>query len=103
MMTETLALTAMAALVTAPLVWSLWRDRRAARAIAVRSDIQWIVDRHLGGESLVAVTVTPPTMWRPGRVLLSVPADREWLIDGLWSAVVQRVPSGYELVVPGCE
>ncbi len=103
MMAEILAPTSMAALVVAPLAWSLWRDRREARALAIRAGIQWIVDRHLSGESLVAVTVTPPTMWRPGRVLLSAPADWEWLLDDLWSPVVRAVPARYELVVPGRE
>lgn len=100
-MVESLVVITIAALVIGPLAWSSWRDRRQTEALAVRARLQWVVDRNLGGESLIAVAVAPPTIWRSGRVLLSAPADWEWLLERVWKVVIREVPAGYELVVPG--
>ena len=55
--------------------------------------------RALGGDSLVAVEVEPPAPWRPGRVVLSAPADWAGLLERAWARVAEQVPAGWELVV----
>ena len=88
------------ALVFGPLVWRAVHDRRQARAIAVSADIRHVVDRELGGESLISVQVEPATIWRrSGRVVLSIPADWRWLMKPTWERVLATTPAGYELVV----
>lgn len=91
-----LSLVVIGALSFGPLAWRLRRDRAEAAALAVRADIKTAVRRALGGESLVAVHVTPKSAWRAGRVLLSAPA---WLLDDVWRPVLRLVPAGYELVL----
>ena len=86
-------------LVFGPLAWRAVHDRRQARALAVGADVRYVVNRALGGESLVSVQVEPPTVWRSGRVVLSVPEDWRWLLDRAWARVLPRLPAGYELVV----
>jgi hypothetical protein len=86
-------------LVLGPLAWSVVHDRRRARALAVTAEIRHVVDRTLGGESLVSVHVEPSTLGRSGRVVLSVPEDWRWLLDQTWARVLPRLPAGYELVV----
>ena len=86
-------------LIFGPLVWRAVHDRRQARAIAVSADIRHVVDRELGGESLISVQVEPTTMWRSGRVVLSMPADWRWLMKPTWERVLATMPAGYELVV----
>jgi hypothetical protein len=86
-------------LVIAPLVWRLRQDRRAERALTVRAYVHAALVRALGGESLVAVSVEPATAWRAGRVVLTAPSDWRCLLAPSWTAVVDRVPAGYELVV----
>ena len=96
------ALTLLAVLLFGPLGWLAWRDRSQARALAVRAQIVWALRRAFRGESLLSVQVLPATLWRPGRVLLSVPGGWEWLIEAAWNTIITNVPSGYELVVrPG--
>ncbi len=67
------ALTLLAVLLFGPLGWLAWRDRRQARALAVRAEILWALRRAFRGESLLSVQVLPATLWHPGGVLLSVP------------------------------
>jgi hypothetical protein len=86
-------------LVLGPIAWRVVHDRREARALAVSADIRHVVDRALGGESLVSVHVKPATLWRSGRVVLSVPTDWRWLLHLAWAQVLARLPAGYELVV----
>ncbi len=86
-------------LVLGPLAWRAVYDRRQARALAVTADIRHVVNRALGGESLVSIQVQPSTRWRSGRVVLSVPEDCRWLLDQTWARVLPRLPEGYELVV----
>jgi hypothetical protein len=87
------------ALVLGPLAWRAVHDRRQARAIAVSADVRHAIDRELGGESLIAVQVEPDTIWRSGRVVLSIPSDWRWLMKATWERALATTPIGYELVV----
>jgi hypothetical protein len=87
------------ALVLGPLAWRALHDRRQVLALAVSADIRYAVDRELGGESLISVQVEPATMWRAGRVVLSMPTDWRWLMKPTWDRVLAAMPAGYELVV----
>jgi len=89
----------MGSLIVGPLGWRRWQDRRRARELLIRADIQHTVDRALGGESFVTVEVESRAPWRRGRVVLAVPAFYEWLVERAWRPVIERVPPGYELVV----
>jgi hypothetical protein len=82
-----------------PLVWRLWQDRRQAEADRVGADVRAVINRRLRGESFVAVRVAAPSPWRTGRVVLSVPAGYEFLVEAAWRGVVRRLPSRYELVL----
>jgi hypothetical protein len=96
-------------LVVGPIAWRVVHDRREQRALAVTADMRHVVNKALDGESLVSIQVEPATVWRSGRVVLSVPADWRWLLDRAWRKVLTHLPSGYELVVqlrpavPGAE
>ena len=92
-------LVVVSALVIGPLAWRVWRDRGEARALAVRADVHAALVGALSGESLVSVRVLPRTPWQDGRVILSAPTGCESLIRSAWSAVVAKVPDGYDLVV----
>ena len=87
------------ALAAAPLVWRVWQDRRAERALEVRAVVHADVVRALGGESLVAVNVEPPVLGRPGRVELTAPSDWRFLLEPAWAAVMPDLPDNYELVI----
>ncbi|HUF93432.1 MAG TPA: hypothetical protein VMR23_13715 [Candidatus Limnocylindria bacterium] len=99
MMELILAPVVLIGLVAAALGWRVLGDRTQDRALAVRADIQAAVDRSLNGESFLAVTVEPESAFHAGRVVLSTPAGYEWLVREAWAPVVQRVPSGYEVVI----
>jgi hypothetical protein len=91
---------------TAPVILALvWRnatDRRRDRAETVGAGVRSILARALGGESLIAVEVDPPTPWTHGRVHLSAP-DGYWrLVDETCLDVAQRLPLAYDLVIHGC-
>jgi hypothetical protein len=88
-----------AAVIVAPLAWRAWADRREARALQLRADINATVTRRLEGESLVSVQVEPAAPWRPGRVMLSAPHGYEWMIDDVSAPVLRQVPEDYELVL----
>ena len=51
MMGSWLALIVVVLAVLGPLAWSMVKDRRAERALSVRAEIQYAVDRRLGGTS----------------------------------------------------
>ena len=87
------------ALVLGPIAWRAVHDRRQARSLAVKADVRHVVDRALGGESLISVQVDPATILRSGRVVLSIPADWRWLLKPTWERVLATMPAGYELVV----
>ena len=93
------ALLLVASLVVGPIVWSTWRDRVRERGLAIRAEVQSVINRALGGESLVAIEVVPAMAWRRGRVVLFVPADWRWVIDSVSMRVLDRLPGNYELVV----
>jgi hypothetical protein len=96
---EILGLVGISSLFLGPLLWRLREDRRAERAQVVRAETNAALFRALGGESLVAVDVEAPSLWHPGRVLLSAPADWTWLLEPAWAGVAAHVPAGYELVI----
>jgi hypothetical protein len=99
MLPELVALVLMVSLVVGPLLWRVRQDRRQARAEMLRADANAALFRAFGGESLVAVHVRPPSAWRPGRVVLSAPADWQELLPSAWARVAPLVPAGWELVV----
>ena len=99
MLSGLIALLLLIGLACGPLFWRVRQDRRDARAQAVRADANSALFRALGGESYVGVRVQAPTLWRPGRVVLTAPSDWQWLLAPAWSAVAEHVPADYELVV----
>jgi len=86
------------ALFLGPIFWRIWLDRQGAKADAIGADIRAAVNHQLQGESLLAVRVTPRSLWRPGRIVLSVPSGYEWLVEAAWPAVTRGAPPGYEVV-----
>ena len=101
MLSVVLSVLFVAVLALVPLMWRLWHDRREERALAVRASVEAAVRQALHGESLVAIEVKAPTALRGGRVILSVPADWDWLVREAWTSVIGQVPRDYELVVRG--
>ena len=99
MLAQLVAVVVVGGLVVAPLLWRRRQDRRAESAQAIRAATRSALSRALGGESLVAVDVEPPSLWHPGRVVLSAPADWTWLLEPAWTHLAQQVPADYELVV----
>jgi hypothetical protein len=89
------------ALVILPLLGRVWADHRRARALELEADIRAAVNRALGGESLMSVQVTPTRLGRAGHVTLTTPSGWGWLVEAAWDAVMDRVPSGWEVVVRG--
>jgi hypothetical protein len=92
-------LIALVGLASAPLLWLARQDRRRARAEALRAEVNAALFRAFAGESLVAVQIEPPSVWRAGRVILSAPSDWQELLAEAWPPVTALVPAGYELVV----
>jgi hypothetical protein len=86
-------------LIVVPLLWRVRQDRRAERALAIRAQAYAALVRALGGESLISLQAEAPTLWRPGRLVLSAPSDWQWLLAPAWNAVAAQVPIDYELVV----
>lgn len=86
--------------VVGPLLVLRRRDRLEERALAIRAKVAYVVNRALGGESLVAVNVNAPRPWRPGRVQLTVPPGHEWLLEKVAAIVLSHVPPDFELVIP---
>ena len=62
-------------LVVGPLLWRVWDDRRKDNALRVRADLHMVLFRALQGDSFVSIDALPPTLWRPGRVVLNAPSD----------------------------
>jgi len=98
----TLALMCGTAPVTLALVWRNAAARRREHADTVAAMARAAVDRALGGQSLVAVTVDPVTPWAPGRLHLSAPDGYRQLVDDAYLDVAQRLPRAYDLVIHGC-
>ena len=84
--------------VVAALVWCNVHDHRQKLADGVRADVNAAMNHVMGGESLVAVEVEPPTPWRAGQVRLRAPGGYDPLLACVSEAVLQRLPDGYELV-----
>lgn len=102
MFQDFVAVAAVTTLVLLPLVWRVWRDHAEQRALMVRADVDSAVRHALGGESFVAVEVTPRVLGRPGQVVLSTPAGWDELVQLALPDVLERVPTKYEIVVrPG--
>lgn len=99
MLSGLIAAVLLAGLAAGPLLWRIRQDRREARAEAIRADANTALFHALGGESLVAVRVQSPSLWRPGRVVLSAPADWHALLAPAWESVAPLIPADYELVV----
>jgi hypothetical protein len=98
-MSDLAGLAVVAMPVVAALVW-VWSIERTERAAAlVRADIHAGVRRALGGESLLAIDVEYPMLWRPGCVRLATPSGYESLIMQGARAVMERLPAGYEIVI----
>jgi hypothetical protein len=99
MLSQLLAIVIVGSLVLGPLLWRVYQDRRIERAQVIRADTDAALRQVLGGESLVAVSVDPPALAHPGRVVLSAPSDWTWLLEPAWASVAAHVPAGYEIVV----
>lgn len=93
------AVAIVAVVVFGPLAWSLVRDRRAERALSLQAEIQYAVDRRLGGASYVMVQAAAPTLWHRGRIVLAAPRVAESLVDEVAPTALARTPFGYELVI----
>jgi hypothetical protein len=106
-MIESIVAVALVVLVVfGPLALSVVRERRAERALALQAEIQYAVDRRLGGASYLKVHAESPTLWRPGRVVLAAPRTAESLVDTVAPTALALTPGGYELVIalgPGPE
>jgi hypothetical protein len=85
--------------VVGPLLWRVWDDRRKENALRVRAELHMVLFRALQGDSFVSVDALPPTLWRPGRVVLSAPSDWQSVLQTAWRAVADQVPAGWEVVI----
>jgi hypothetical protein len=88
-----------AAMVVVPLALAVWSDRRREAADRVAAGVRAAVRQRMGGESFVTIQVTAPLLGRRGRVVLAAPAGYGWMLERAWTAVVSRMPAGYDLVV----
>lgn len=86
-------------LVVGPLALRIWQERMQDRGLAIRADIDAALRRRLHGESLLGVHVVPEAPWRSGRVELSMPSQWDAVLAQVSPTVLDRVPSGYDLVV----
>ena len=91
-----------ALLIVAPLLWRNWMDGRESRALAVHARIHAALRKRFKGEPLVSIRVEAPLPWRPGRVLLSTPANWDWVVEAAWRSLMRVIPADYDVVVrPG--
>jgi len=81
-----------------PLAWRVWRDRVENQALELQAEIQAAVNSSLGGESFVAVRVSPGPGDHTGTVELLVPSGWEETLEHVWRVVLPLVPAGYALV-----
>lgn len=81
------------------LAWREHGDRREHAAGLIRADMQAGIIQALEGESVVAIDVRCPTVWRGGRVRLSAPAGYERVAGEASRAVLGRLPGGYHVMV----
>jgi hypothetical protein len=78
-------------LVVGPLLWRVWDDRRVENALRVRADLHMVLFRALQGDSFVTVDALPPTLWRPGQVVLNAPSDWQPVLESAWRAISDHV------------
>jgi len=97
-MTALIMMTLLAVAFLGPLAWRVWRDGLEARALSLQAEIQAAVNASLGGESFIAVRVTPGSRERSGTVELNVPSGWEEMLEPVWHVVLPLVPPGYTLV-----
>lgn len=87
---------------TAPFIaLLLWRERidaRGAAALIVRADVHARAVRALDGESLLAIDVEAPSVWRHGEIRLATPSGGEPLVADALHAMLERVPQNYDVV-----
>jgi hypothetical protein len=81
------------------LAWREHVDRRQHAASLVRADVHAGAVRALGGESVLGIFVTAPTLWRRGAVRVSAPEGYEPILGQAFGRMLQRVPSNYEVVI----
>jgi hypothetical protein len=86
-------------LVVGPLLWRVWDDRRKDNALRIRADLHMVLFRALQGDSFVSIDALPPTLWRPGRVVLNAPSDWQSVLQTAWRAIADQVPAGWEVVI----
>jgi hypothetical protein len=86
-------------LVVGPLILRAWYERLEDRGLAVRADIDAVMRQQLHGESLIGLQVVPEAPWRTGRVEVSVPRGWDPVLAEVSEPILERVPTGYELVV----
>ena len=88
---------------TAPFIaLLLWRERIDARveaALIVRADVHARAVRALDGDSLLAIDVEAPGVWRHGEIRLATPRGGEPLVGDALHAVLERVPQNYDVVI----
>jgi hypothetical protein len=97
-MTALITMSLLSLLFLGPLVWRLWRDRLESRALELQAEIQAAINMSLGGESMIAVRVSPGSREQSGTVELFVPAGWEDMLDPVWRVVLPLMPAGYTLV-----
>ena len=88
-----------AAPVVGLLVWREHVERRKNAADLVRADVHAGAMKALDGETLLAIDVRYPTVWRHGEVRLATPSGYESLIGQATMAVLSRTPAGYDVVI----
>ena len=99
MIGDIVALLGLIGLAVTPLGWRVRQDRRREAALQIQAEVQATANRALGGESLLTVSVTPPSLRRAGQVRLAAPAGWECLVETVWPRVLRKVPEHYELIV----
>jgi hypothetical protein len=81
------------------LVWRRRIDHQHHVASALRVAVHAGAARLLDDGSPLAVSVRPPTVWRPGSVRLSIPDGNASFVARAFQTVTERVPQGYEVVI----
>jgi hypothetical protein len=81
------------------MVWRHRIDRQQHVVSALRTAVHAGAARLFDEGSPLAVSVQPPTVWRPGSVRLSIPEGNAPLIARTFETVMERVPQGYEIVI----
>ena len=99
MVGDMVGLVATLAPVVGLVVWRRQLDRRQRNAALVRAEVHAGARRALHGETLLAIHVRPPSVWRQGEVRLSTPSGYESLIGQSALAVLARTPAGYDIFI----